>query len=226
MQTIALIAQKGGGGKTTLAVSLACAAEAEGLRTLIIDLDPQASACHWGDRRGRDAPAVVDGQPARLSHALARAEAERFALCIIDTPARIELAAAEAAKASSVILIPCRPGVMDVETVATTAELIRRSGAEAETAVILNACPPQGPRAEQAAEACRAAGLAVAGQLGHRAAFEYATQLGLSAAEYEPAGKAAAEIGHLYKSVCRLLDKSRSRHAETSQPVRSSRRGG
>ena len=62
MQTLSLIAQKGGTGKTTLALSLAVAAEAAGKTTLIIDLDPQASACKWGDRRTGEAPTVMDAQ--------------------------------------------------------------------------------------------------------------------------------------------------------------------
>jgi hypothetical protein len=61
MLTIAPVAQKKSGtGKTTLALSLAVAA---GRRTLIVDLDPQASACKWGDRRNQDAPAIIDAQP-------------------------------------------------------------------------------------------------------------------------------------------------------------------
>ena len=54
MQTLAMIAQKGGTGKTTLALSLAVAAEAAGKSVLIVDLDPQASACKWTDRRTGD----------------------------------------------------------------------------------------------------------------------------------------------------------------------------
>ena len=78
MQTIALIAQKGGTGKTTLALSLAVAAEKHGIPTLIVDLDPQASACKWGDRRTAERPAIIDAQPARLQQALLKAEQAGF----------------------------------------------------------------------------------------------------------------------------------------------------
>ena len=45
MYIVALLSQKGGGGRTSLTVSLATAAEEAGLETLIVDLDPQATAC-------------------------------------------------------------------------------------------------------------------------------------------------------------------------------------
>ena len=73
MKTIALIAQKGGTGKMTLALSLAVAAELTSKVSVIIDLDPQATACNWADRRKADTPIVVDAQPARLPKALEKA---------------------------------------------------------------------------------------------------------------------------------------------------------
>lgn len=206
MQTIALIAQKGGTGKTTLALSLAVAAEADGKVTLVIDLDPQASMCKWGDRRSAEAPAVIDAQPARLANALQRAEEAGVELVIIDTPARIEQAAAEAAKAADLVIVPCKPSIHDLETLQTTLDLIQGRALRPPVAV-LNAVPAQGARCEQAAQAIRAMGIAVCPvTIGQRVAFEYAAQLGQSAAEYEPDGKAASEIRHVYKSICRILD--------------------
>ena len=58
MDIIAIVAQKGGTGKTTLAVSLAVAGERDGCAGAIVDLDPQASASNWGDRREADSPVV------------------------------------------------------------------------------------------------------------------------------------------------------------------------
>ena len=72
MYTVALIAQKGGTGKTTLAVSLAVAAGQVGMTSIIIDLDPQGTACNWKDRRKSDGPVVIDAQPGRLAAALER----------------------------------------------------------------------------------------------------------------------------------------------------------
>src|SRR5512147_2547784 len=106
MKTIALIAQKGGAGKTTLALSLAIAAERTGATSVIIALDPQATACNWGDRREADTPVIVDAQPARLQSALQKAEEASVDIAIIDTPPRSEQATLAAAKAANLVVIP------------------------------------------------------------------------------------------------------------------------
>ena len=58
MHTIAIVSRKGGAGKTTVAVHLAAAAEQAGRRAAILDVDPQASASAWSDRREADRPEV------------------------------------------------------------------------------------------------------------------------------------------------------------------------
>jgi chromosome partitioning protein len=206
MQTVALISQKGGGGKTSLAVSLAVAAEATGKTVLLIDLDPQASACRWGDRRIAETPPVIDAQPARLATALAKALQAGFDLAIIDTPARIEQAAAEAGKVADLVLIPCRPGIGDIETLRTTVELLN-GRSRRPPMVVLNAVPPQGSRPEQATQAIRDMGLELCQvQVAQRVAFEYASQAGLGVTEYEPAGRAASDIRQLYEQTRQIVD--------------------
>jgi chromosome partitioning protein len=208
VKTVAIISQKGGGGKTTLATSLAVVAEAAGQSVLVIDTDPQASACRWGDRRIAETPAILDAQPSRLAAAIAKAEQAGFALVIIDTPARVEQAAAEAARAADLVLIPCRPGIADIETLKTTAELLKGRAKRA-ALVVLNAVPPSGNRPDQAAEAIRGMGFELCSvSIGQRVAFEYAAQAGQGVTEYEPGGRAASEVLQLYEVIRRSVDTS------------------
>lgn len=207
MKAISLIAQKGGTGKTTLALSLAIAAEQAGKTTLIVDLDPQATACNWSDRREEKTPLVVDAQPARLSNALKTAEQNGVDLAIIDTPARSEQAALAAAKAADLVLIPSRPQIFDIDTITTTQELITLAGGKP-ALVVLNAVLPRGNRHEQAKAGIEALGFIVCPHtIGQRTAFADCPALGLSILEYEPKGKGAEEIREIYKHVSQLLGK-------------------
>ncbi|HEX2237852.1 MAG TPA: ParA family protein, partial [Gammaproteobacteria bacterium] len=70
MRVVTLLSQKGGTGKTTIALHLAVAAELDGKSTAVIDLDPQQSAALWGDTRASETPVVVSAQPARLQQVL------------------------------------------------------------------------------------------------------------------------------------------------------------
>lgn len=211
MQTIALVAQKGGSGKTTLALSLAVAATDAGQTVVVIDLDPQASACAWGDRRKQDSPTVIDAQPARLAKALEKAREAGVDLVFIDTPARLEQAAAEAARLADLVLIPCRPTVLDLETLRATAELVTPRSSRPPV-VVLNAVPPQAARAEQGAEAVRSMSLDVLPvQVGQRVAHEYAILAGQGVTEHEPGGRAAEDVRHLYAAICGRLDVSTPR---------------
>ena len=205
MDVVAVIAQKGGVGKTTLALSLAVAAQRAGKTTAIVDLDPQATACNWGDRRNSDTPVIVSAQPARLPQILKSAEDMGAQFVVIDTPPRAEQAAMSAAKAANLILIPCRPAVFDLDTVSTTLELIRHAG-NSSIAGILNGVPARGSRGEQAADVIKGLEIPVCpASFGHRAAFSDAGAVGQSAQEYEPTSKAAEEIDQVYKFVCKLL---------------------
>src|SRR4051812_30615786 len=222
MDVIAVIAQKGGTGKTTLALSLAVEAERRGLSAAVIDLDPQATATNWGDRREAETPVIVSAQPTRLRHVLSAAEEQGAQLVLIDTPARSEQAALEAAKTAQLILVPCRPAIYDLETVSTTAELVGYAGGRP-IAVILNGVPPRGGKAEQAADVIRSLTLPICpASFGYRAAFNDAGALGLTAAEYDPGGKAAQEIEQVYGFVSKLV-KEVTRQSEDKHGQKTSR---
>lgn len=225
MKTIALIAQKGGTGKTTLAVSLAVTAAQSGLTVVVIDLDPQASACKWSDRRNTDNPLVLDAQPARLATALQKAEQGGVDLAIIDTPARNEQSALAAAKVADLVIIPCRPQAYDLETVPATQELISLAG-NTPAIVVLTQIPSRGDRHEQAKKTLGAIGIAVCPQtIGSRAAYGDAGAMGQTATEYDPGGSASQEIQQAYKYISRLLSKktNEAKHEEESRLVRTAR---
>ena len=68
MRIFSIAQGKGGVGKTTLATSLAIAAEAQGERVLLLDLDPQGSSLLWSQTRGTSRPrTVIDVAPEKLN---------------------------------------------------------------------------------------------------------------------------------------------------------------
>ena len=197
MKVISLISQKGGSGKTTMAVSFAVAADRAGKVAAIVDLDPQASAVSWSNRRAGD-PVVVPAAPARLESVLTTARENGAELVIIDTAPRAEYAARSAAEAADLVVVPCRPAILDLETVATTAALVRSAG-DLRMVVVLNGVSSRGNRHDQAADVLDEMGIPVCPAFfGNRVAFDYAFTVGQTAQEFEPRGKAADEIKQVY----------------------------
>jgi chromosome partitioning protein len=204
MKVIAVISQKGGAGKTTLALHLAVAAEQDGRQTAVIDLDPQASATSWSDSRDVETPAVVSAQASRLSQVLKAAEQAGAAFAILDTAPHSESSALGAARAADLILIPCRPAILDLRAIGNTVDLARL--AEKPAAVVLNTVPPRGTLAEEAQQAVAGYGVEVVPvHIGQRAAFQHSLTAGQTAQEYEPGGKAAEEITQLYTWICKKV---------------------
>ncbi len=203
MKTVAVIQQKGGVGKTTIATALAVAASAEGRQAAVFDLDPQGSAAFWGDTRQSDTPAVVSVQPVRLRHMLDAAREAGTDLVVIDAPPIAKDVAYQAAEQSDYILVPTRPSVLDVMAMTETLKLIRRATEPpVRHGVVLTFCPLQGRELTDTEEAVRALGAAVAPvRLHNRIAYSRAQQSGQSALEYEPDGKAADELRQLYAYV-------------------------
>lgn len=197
MKTIAILSGKGGSGKSTIALHLAVAAERRGEPVAVLDIDPQASAAAWADTRADETPSVTSIQPSRLARALEAAAAAGAAYAIIDTAPHSADAAVAAAEAADLVLVPCRPGILDLRAIGSTARIAKIAGKP--TYVVLNAVPPHAPRLiDDAREAVKAHGLDVApAVVTQRAAYAHALVIGQTAEEYEPDGPAAKEIAVL-----------------------------
>jgi chromosome partitioning protein len=204
MKTIAIISQKGGAGKTTLAVHLATAAALAGHRAAVVDLDPQGSAASWGDRRRAEWPQVVSGQAARLSVLIDAARGNGADLLILDTAPNADQTSLRAAQAAELALIPCRPAAFDLEAIKAT--LMLAQIAQRPAFVVLNAVPPRSFIGREAAAGLEAQGAQVAPvMLTQRAAFAHAVIDGRAAQEFEPDGKAADELARLYAWICGVV---------------------
>ena len=116
LKTLGIAGQKGGVGKTTLATCLAVAAQEDGLKVAIFDIDDQGSASFWHDERRKilhtESPAVISLHAVRLDAMLQAAEEEGTNLVIIDGPARHRDIAKATADVSDFILLPTRSGAL------------------------------------------------------------------------------------------------------------------
>jgi chromosome partitioning protein len=199
LHTIAILSQKGGTGKTTLALHLAVAAVKDRRSTVVVDLDPQASASGWKDTRTQEAPVVVPTPSTRLAQALEAASKGRADFVFVDTAPHSSDDALAAAEAADLILIPCRAAILDLRAIATTARIVKL--AEKPAFVILNAVPARATHI--LSDACKAVAvheLKVAPvSLQQRAAYAHALTAGKTAQEYEPESKAANEVDRLYR---------------------------
>lgn len=200
MLTISVISQKGGAGKSTLAIHLAAEGAVQGLRSLLIDLDPQGNAAKWGDRRGDRAPDVSAEHPAKLAAVLSGARTEGYGLVIFDTAPHADQTALQAARASDLVLIPCRPATFDLEAIQATLDLCVLS--KKPGLVVINAAPVRSKVVEEATQAVAGYGGVVSPVIvRQRVAFQHCMIDGRTAGEYEPNGAASQEINYLYSDM-------------------------
>lgn len=211
MQTLALFSQKGGTGKTTLAVHLAVAAGEAGRRVAIADTDPQRSATTWGHARQGQPPIVATITPAELRRVMAAAEHDGIDLLIVDSAPHASPEAPQIARAADAVLIPCRPSMFDLAAVGSAVEIVRAAGVPA--ALVLNECPARAPEIAAAREALGNFGLPVATvEIAERRAFSRAVATGRAVTEFEAQGKAAEEIRALLAWItAELLEQPRTR---------------
>jgi chromosome partitioning protein len=206
METLALIAQKGGCGKSTLAVHMAVCAAMYGQRVAIIDLDPQGSASAWNEIRepGRKFDAI-NAPVAQLPELLRKAEASGTEFAIIDTAPHTNKDPLAVAQLADFVLIPARPAFFDLKAMAATVIALHMT--KTRRVVVLNAAPRGFRLVDEARASLEKADVTVLPEVIHQyAALGHAVTGGMSIHEYAPDSPAAAEIDALYKAVAGFLD--------------------
>lgn len=210
MRVVSLVTQKGGSGKTTLALSCAVAAEEAGKRVLLVDLDPQGTAEAWYQDREAETPKLVRVEAPELAETLAAARAHPFELVFIDTPGRDEPSIAAAVRVADLCLIPCRPTPADMKATPPTVATINRLSKP--VAFVLTQTPPRSYRIREAESGLSVLGMVAPVHIVLRNAYQDAFGAGLGVTEYEPEGKAAEEIRALWNWLARKLGKVRYAH--------------
>src|SRR5882757_1107241 len=128
LRTIAVIALKGGSGKTTVATHCALAAHLRGVDTLVVDIDPQGSASQVLGARAGPGPDCAPASASGLLAAQIDAVYSQKQLLIIDTPAGVVEDVAEAIVLADFVVMVVRPTLLDLAALARTLALVRRLG--------------------------------------------------------------------------------------------------
>jgi chromosome partitioning protein len=209
MNVIAVVAQKGGTGKSLVSANMAVAASREGRKTLIADCDPQGSLLDWSRSRLSPSPPVIGIKAIASLTTRFAAENAGVDLLVIDTRSSSLEDSIDAAKAADLTLVVVRPTAVDLRAIAMTVKALKPLGLPA--AFVLNQAPVQRAHHEPAivAEAVDLLieyGLPLAPVcLRQRQIYQTAFAAGLSVQEMDANCRAAQEMEELWRHVAGRL---------------------
>ena len=218
MKVVALLAWKGGVGKSTLTINLATAAMEDGHKVGIIDLDPQSSLSEWSDRRETEQPFVSDAKPRAVSQIVEAGRGLGLDLMLIDTPPNAHEEVEAALAVADAVVIPTGVALFDLKAVTRTVRAATQ--ANKPTSVVLNRV---GNRSDRSAARIRRElnqiGMPILREVIHDLViFPRASDLGQTAIELDPQSKAASDI----RAVWKLVSKQAGLRARTQARKNSS----
>lgn len=205
---ITIAQQKGGAGKTTMALQLAVAWQKQGQRVALIDIDPQGSAGAWSHMRARvlaeqyEGPEVVAITGWRMVGELSRLKQYGFDIIIVDSPPRAEAEVSIAVRSSDLVVIPLQASPMDLWATKPTLQFAHRERVPA--LLVMNRINMRTNLAARMIEEAQQLGAEVASStIGNRVAYASSLAEGKGVAETAPNSDAGQEIEALSKEVLR-----------------------
>lgn len=225
MQTLTVVSRKGGSGKTTVAVSLALAAQQAGLKVVLADVDPLQSAAEVLRSRPGASSFLFESSASKLFILQDACRQHGCDLLVVDTPTAPEPDILRAINVSDFCLAVARPTALDIAAIRQTTALVERTGCRG--LVVLNQCPArrdgqEPPLVRQALERLHFSRLPIANvRLRSRAAYQHAFAHCQAVTEWEPESEAAADILRLLAEVSDRLVLRRGAPAAPAQPPQS-----
>ena len=211
MPIIACAGQKGGSGKSTVAINVSAELVEQGLSVLLVDADPQGSARTWGDvaaEQGHKGPTVISmgaglHKPDQLPQL-----SQAFDWTIIDCPPRHGDIQRAALMVSDLAVLPSGPSAPDVWALGESVDLVKsaqtfRSGLVAR--ILLTRIQSRTALGREARDALNKIGIDLLdASLGFRVGYQEAPATGQGITKYQPGSEAAGEIRALVEEIKEL----------------------
>lgn len=197
MHVIAVLNQKGGSGKTTIATHLARALQLDGADVLLVDSDPQGSARDWAAVR-EDQPVTVVGIDRPTIERDIKHVARKDFVVIDGAPQAADLAVS-AIKAASFVLIPVQPSPYDIWATADLVELVKQrievTDGKLQAAFVVSRAIKGTRIGSEVTQALAGYGLPILeSRITQRVSYPGTAAAGTTVMDMDPASDAAAEV--------------------------------
>ncbi|MCB9918601.1 MAG: AAA family ATPase [Planctomycetes bacterium] len=214
-KVISILNQKGGVGKTTLAVHMATALARSGSNVLLLDADPQGSALDWSAARSGKPLFPVVGLPKPSIHKELPSLAQNHEVILIDGPPRVYDVARSAIMASDLVMIPVQPSPYDVWAAKEIVDLLDEASVykpDLKSAFVVNRKIVNTAIGRDVSDALAEYPIPVMqSAICQRVAFAESAAQGLTVFELDADMPASKEISALANELCDLLSATRAK---------------